>query len=151
MKSIIKTLSVIIVTFGLVHNANAETDPVKERKALMKTVGASLGTSIKMVKGALPYDAAKAEEALNAITGVAEKFGPLFVDGTDLTKDERTEASKKIWEDKEGFAKEIEALKVASTNAAEAAKKGKEALAAVIKPLTDTCSSCHQGYRVKKQ
>ncbi len=132
-------------------NAFAMDESVKERKALMKTIGGSIGLTVKMVKGAIPFDADKAEKALKTIAETSDKLLPLFKEGTDMTKVKESEASPKIWKDLEDFKSKIEAMKVASLKSAEAAKKGKGALAGTLRALGGSCASCHTAYRVKKQ
>ncbi len=132
-------------------SAFAGDDVVKERQALMKTVGGSMGVTVKMIRGATPFDAAKAEAALKAMSEAAEKFPGLFKEGTDMSKVPTSEASPKIWANMEDFKKQAEALKVAALAGAEAAKGGQDSLKGSFKAIAATCSGCHQAYRVKKK
>ncbi len=152
---IIKTTAAVLGGLLAIAFVNTSTfamdDQVKERKALMKKVGGSIGLTVKMVKGAIPFDAAKAEQALKTMAEAADKFPTLFKEGTDMTKVKESEASPKIWENLEDFKKKSEAFKLAALASAEAAKKGKGPLAGTLKALGGTCASCHTSYRVKKQ
>ena len=150
MTKYIKSL-ILSAAFLGISVCYAAEDPVKDRRAEMKTVAKSLGVVIKMSKGKIPFDAAGAETALKDMSKAAEKFGGLFVDGTDSNSNEISEASPKIWENKEDFAKQVEALKLASLKLAEASKGGKDALGAGIGDLTKLCSTCHKAYRIKKE
>ncbi len=129
--------------------AVAADDPIKVRQELMKTVGKSTKLSSQMAKGKVPYDGAQAEQAMQTIAGVPDKYVTLFPAGTE--KGGETEASPKIWEDMAGFKASAEKLKVAATAGAQAAKQGKDAFAAAFGELVKTCKGCHEGYRIKKQ
>ncbi|MGH1351396.1 MAG: c-type cytochrome [Methyloligellaceae bacterium] len=131
--------------------AFAEGDVVKERQGLMKTIGGSMGVTVKMIRGATPFDAAAAEEALKKMSEAAGKFPELFKEGTDMSKVPTSEASPKIWENMEDFKKKAEELKVAALKGSEAAKGGLDSLKGSFKAIAATCSGCHQAYRVKKQ
>lgn len=137
------------VSFAVIANA-AVAGPVEDRKELMKSVGKSLKVAIPMVKGEVPFDAAKAEAAMRTINSVPDKFAKLFPEGSDMH--EKTEASPKIWKDMKGFLEKSEALKVASAQAIIAAGKGADAFkASVFGSLVKTCKGCHEGYRIKKE
>ena len=127
----------------------AVAGPVEDRQELMKSVGKSLKVAIPMAKGEVPFDAARAAEAMRTINGVPEKFVKLFPEGSDMHL--KTTASPKIWENMKDFlAKSVE-LKMASAQTMAAAGKGADAFkAAVFGPLLKSCKACHDTYRIKK-
>src|SRR5215210_6602594 len=101
---------------------------VKERRDLMKkTVAPSAKLGGQMVKGAAPYDAAKATKAMNAISGVPDKYVTLFPKGTEHGAIADSEALPKIWEDFDHFKALAMKLKDASAKAAASAADGKGA------------------------
>lgn len=150
-----KIIGTLLTTLGLIlmltTGSFAMDDPVKQRKALMKKVGYAMGLSVKSVKGAIPYDAAKLEAALKAMADSAEKFPGLLKEGTDSEKIEISESSPKVWENMDDFKKKMDSLKMAALKSAEAAKSGKGALAGTLRALGGNCASCHKVYRVKKE
>ena len=68
---------VAVVATGAV----AADDPVKARKALMKTVGKNTKLSSQLAKGKIPYEAGQAETAMKTIAGVPDKYVTLFSRG----------------------------------------------------------------------
>lgn len=137
--------SVAVVATGAV----AADDPVKDRKALMKTVGKNTKLSSQLAKGKIPYEAGQAETAMKTIAGVPDKYVTLFPEDSDIHPD--TEASPKIWEDMAGFKAAAGKMKAAANAGAQAAGQGKEAFAAAFGNLIKTCKGCHESYRIKKQ
>ena len=103
-----------------------------------------------MVKGKVPFDAAKAEEAMAAISEVPDKYVTLFPEGSEYGKIEDSEAAPEIWEDFDGFKAVAKKLKDASAKAASAAQQGKGTFTAAFKDMTKVCKECHKKYRVKQ-
>jgi len=125
---------------------------VKERRHLMKDivrVDTKLGGD--MVKGAVPYDAAKLEKAMNEISGVPDQYVKLFPKGSEQGAVADSEALPKIWEDFDGFKAEAQKLKEASAKAATAAAQGKDAFKAAFNYMTKICKECHETYRAKEK
>jgi cytochrome c556 len=125
---------------------------VKERRHLMKDIvrpAAKLGGD--MVKGTVPFDAAKAGKAMTDISGVPDEYVKLFPKGTEHGAIADSEASPKVWEDFDGFKATAQKLKDASTKAAAAAAQGEGAFTAAFNDMTKVCKDCHQSYRVKKE
>jgi cytochrome c556 len=80
---------------------------VKERRYLMKDVvcvNTKLGGD--MIKGTVPYDAAKLAKAMNGISGVPDQYVKLFPKGSKQGAVPDSEALPKVWEDFEGFKAE---------------------------------------------
>ncbi|MGZ8399699.1 MAG: c-type cytochrome [Methyloceanibacter sp.] len=125
---------------------------VKERRHLMKDIvrpAAKLGGD--MVKGTVPFDAAKAGKAMTDIGGVPDEYVKLFPKGTEHGAIADSEASPKVLEDFDGFKATAQKLKDASTKAAAAAAQGEGAFTAAFNDMTKVCKDCHQSYRVKKE
>jgi len=123
---------------------------VKERRHLMKDIvrpAAKVGGD--MVKGTVPFDAAKAGKAMTDISGVPDQYVKLFPKGTEHGAVADSEASPKIWEDFDGFKATAQKLKDASAKAATAAAQGEGAFTAAFNDMTKVCKDCHQTYREK--
>lgn len=134
---------------ALVMTGAAHADVVADRQAIMKDIGRSVGTVAPMVKGAKPFDAAAALAALEKIDADAKKLDAetLFPAGSDQGD---TEASPKIWENKDDFAKHIEKFRTDAAAAVAAKPQDLDALKASFQQVASNCGSCHQAYRVKK-
>lgn len=148
MKNILKTLAVAS-GLGIAVASVAMAGPVEDRKEIMKSVGKAIKAAVPMAKGEVPFDAAAATAAMKTMNEGAEKFVALFPEGSGDHPE--TEASPKIWENKDDFAAKANDLKTASAEAIEAAGKGQEEFkAALFGSVVKTCKGCHDAYRVKK-
>lgn len=147
--NMIARYSVTLGTLAIVATgALAAEDPVKARQELMKTVGKSTKLSAQIVKGQIPFDSLTAEDAMQTIADVPDKYVTLFPAGSDKGE---TEASPKIWEDMAGFKAAAEKLKTAALNGVKAAGKGEAAFKTAFSELVKNCKGCHQDYRIKKK
>ena len=104
-----------------------------------------------MVKGEIPYDQTKANEALASLTASAPKIPEAFpasIKGK-TTADSRFSSSSKIWENRADFEEYAKNLAKAI-----AENRGKvtslEGLKAAFPALSDNCTGCHNDYRVRK-
>lgn len=136
--------SVAILTAGVAH-----ADVIADRQAIMKDMGRSVGQLAPMVKGDKPFDAAVALAALEKIDADAKKFDvdALFPAGSDQGD---TEASPKIWENKEDFVKHVEKFRMDAAAALAAKPQSVDELKPVFQQVAANCGSCHQVYREKK-
>lgn len=140
-------MSGLIVSIGA---AAALDNPIKKRQALMDRVGKAADQASKMLKGELPYDAAQLEAGMKMISGSADEFVTLFPDGSEPAPGVETDALPEIWLDKEDFASRAAKLKEDAAKAAAAAPGGMEAFVPTFVALGQTCSGCHEKYRVKR-
>lgn len=146
MKNIIK-LAVVAGLASASTMAFAAGDPIAERKAMMKSVGAATGASAAMVKGQAEFDPRVAMLALRTMNAVALGYGDKFPEGSESGG--KTTAAPKIWEDSAGFAAAIAKFE-ADTAAALAAPAGDlDSFKAQFGAIAANCSACHQDYRVK--
>ena len=149
---VVGALAGIAAFAGIASSADELAGAVKERRLLMKeTVRPSAKLGGDMVKGTVPFDAAKAAKAMTDISGVPDKYVTLFPKATEYGAIADSEASPKIWEDFDGFKAVAQRLKDASAKAAAAAAAGEAAFAASFNDMTKVCKDCHQTYRVKKE
>jgi cytochrome c556 len=124
--------------------ALAQSDPITERKNLMKSNGAATRTGTQMVKGEVPFDAARANEIFANYQRVGSEFPQHFPENT---KSGDTKASPKIWEDMPGF-RTIAAKLVTDAKEAAASTKDFESFKAGFTKATANCRACHDNYRI---
>jgi len=129
----------IAATAGL---AFGQDDPLAQREALMKEMGAQAGISVKMIKGESPYDAAAAKAAMDKIAANAAEIPSYFPEGS-----EGGDALPVIWENFSDFEAKATALKTAAEAAAAAADQGVEAFGPAFGAVGQACGACHQVYR----
>ena len=126
----------------------AQSDPIQQRRALMKENNKHVGALNRMVRGEDPFDAAKVTEAFNTWTVNIPKLPPLFAspppDGAD------TRALPKIWENKPDFDSRLTALAKA---VADNKDKGKtlDELKVSFPAVNNVCNGCHELYRRPQQ
>jgi len=127
----------------------AQADVTADRQAIMKDLGRSVGSIAPMIKGEKPFDAAAALAALEKIDADAKKLDvdALFPAGSDQGD---TEASPKIWENKEDFVKHVEKFRTDAAAALAVKPQDLDALKPAFQQVAANCGSCHQAYRVKK-
>lgn len=121
----------------------AQTDVIQARRAVMKEIGDQTKVAGAMVKGDVPYDAAKAAIIFKSYTDDAAKFGTLFPAGSD-TGD--TKATPAVWSDRAGFDAAVAKFK--ADIAANIDKIGTEAgFKTAMAAVGDNCRTCHQTFR----
>jgi cytochrome c556 len=101
-----------------------------------------------MVKGEIPFDAAKAAASMNTIAGMWTEFATLYPKGTETGGE--TTAAPKIWETFADFDAQGKKMAADAAKAATAAAGGADAFKAAFGDVTKSCKSCHDVYRVKK-
>lgn len=139
----IRPVLAVLAIVGIAGIALAQSDPIAERKALMKRNGAAAGTIAKMVKGETPFDKAKADDALQNMGEVAAKVGGLFPDDS---KTGDTRANARIWEDRAGFEASL-AKFGAAVEAAQSKTGSLDELRPAFGAIGATCGECHKMYR----
>lgn len=131
---------------GLVQSVMAQSDPIVERKALMRAQGSATGRAVAMLRAQTPYDEAQAKAVLNAYIETTAKFQALFPE-TSRTGD--TRAAAKIWEDKAGFAAANDKF-AADSKAALSKTASLETFRPAFEAATQNCNSCHEVYRTAR-
>jgi cytochrome c556 len=142
--------AIAAIVLGL-SAAIAQEDPIKARKALMKTNGDQAKIGAAMMKGEAPFDAAAVHKMFAAFQDAAAKMPTLYPDNTkggDPT--DEFNAGPKVWEDmadfKAKFAKFGEDAKKA-----DASVKDADSLKAALGDIgKNDCGECHKVYRLKK-
>jgi cytochrome c556 len=122
----------------------AQSDPIAQRKSLMKENGKHSGTLNRMVRGEDPFDAAKVDVAYAGLADTASKLPPLFASPPPAGAD--TRALPKIWESKADFDAKLTAF---SKAVADNKDKGKslDELKVSFAALSKACGDCHEPYR----
>lgn len=140
---------VIAVSVIALATTAAFADVIADRQAVMKENGKQVGVLVKMVKGEADFDAAAVLAALTALNNnvqaidVAASFPP----GSDKGD---TTASPNIWEDPPGFQVEVDKFKAVTAAAVAAAPQDLDALKTQVGAIGQSCSSCHEAFRIKK-
>jgi cytochrome c556 len=140
----IRTVLAATALLGGVTVLLAQSDPIAQRKELMKSNGGHAKAMTQMVKGEQPFDAAKANQAFTAWGENAAKIPALFSSAPPPGAD--TRALPKIWTDKAGFDKATAAFKKAVDDGKTKTKSVDE-LKASMPAVSKACGDCHEGYR----
>ncbi len=146
----IRTVLAIVIGLG-VTAAVAQEDPIKARKALMKTNGQQAKVIGDMAKGDTPFDLAAAQKAFASFQDAASKMPNLYPDSSKAgDPSDDYNAGPKVWEDtadfKARFVKFGEDAKAAAANV-----KDVDSLKAAVGDIgKNDCGGCHQIYRLKK-
>ncbi len=125
----------------------AQSNPIVQRKAILKGIGDATKPIPAMLKGEVPYDNATVQKALATIVDGAKKLPDLFPDNSKTGDD--TAALPNIWDDKAKFIA-IYAKLGADATAAQGAITDAASLKANIGAVFGDCKSCHDNYRAKK-
>jgi len=139
-----RTIVAATVLLGGVTILLAQSDPIAQRKELMKSNASHAKNVTQMVKGEAPFDAAKATEAFATWSSNAQRVPSLFASPPPAGAD--TRALPKIWENKADFEAKAAALKKAAD-----AGKGKtgsiDEVKAAFPAVSKACGDCHEAYR----
>jgi cytochrome c556 len=123
--------------------AIAQSDPVQERKALMKANGVQERIAIDMVQAKRPFDLEEAKKALATFAEAGEKAPALF---PDESKDGDTAALPAVWENKADFTARF--AKLASVSkAAVGAITDLDSFKVQLTEVRQNCIGCHRTYR----
>jgi cytochrome c556 len=146
----IRTMLAIVIGLG-VTAAVAQEDPIKARKALMKTNGQQAKVLGDMVKGDTPFDLAAAQKAFANFQNAASKMPDLYPDsskGGDPSDD--FNASPKVWDNMADFKARFVKFGDDAKAAASSVKDVDSLKAAMGNIGKNDCGGCHETYRVKK-
>jgi cytochrome c556 len=141
IRPVIVTVAVALGVTAVV----AQSDPIAERRNLMKAQGGAARTASQMLKGAEAYDPAKAKQIYDTFLTTTSKFATLFPD-TSKTGGETT-ASPKLWADKAGFETAIKKFD-ADVKAAQTQTASLDAFKTGFGKVAENCQACHTAYRV---
>jgi cytochrome c556 len=140
-------LVTMAVMFG-VTAVMAQSDPLSQRKALMKGNVENASAVNKMVRGENPFDAAKVNAAFAQWEETAQKLPTLFPEPPKPGQE--TRALPKIWETKADFDAKIAAFAKAVADNKDKAKTLDE-LKVAFPNVSTACTNCHDPYRKPQQ
>lgn len=149
--SIITLSCLLIVPIGLsAAEATSEKQArtaLKFRQSLFQLIRSNMGELGAMAKGHKPFDAAVMEKNGMRLEQLSLMIADYMALDTRKFKTD-TEALDKVWEDKEEFAKKIEALTKAAQALQLAAKAGDESkFRPAIGAVGRTCKGCHDAFK----
>jgi len=139
-------LAISAIAIGITAVA-AQSDPIAQRKAAMKEVGAQTKTGAAMAKGEAPYDQAKAQAMFATYIDAAAKLPALYPPNSKTGGD--TAALPAIWENKADFEARYKKLGD-DAKVAQASVKDLDTFKATFSAITKNCGGCHEMYRAKK-
>ncbi|MBE7183618.1 MAG: cytochrome c [Methylobacterium mesophilicum] len=122
--------------------------PQEDREALMKERAGLLKQITPYAKGDSAFDATAVQALLVKLDQNAKRdsVDELFPEGSQAG----SEASPKIWEDKNAFKAEWTRYADATSAAVAAAPKDQASLQMAVGAIGKECGVCHQNFRVKK-
>ena len=126
----------------------AQSDPLSQRKALMKGNLEGAQNLNKMVRGENPFDAAKVSAAFAQWEETARKLPSLFPEPPKPGEDSR--ALPKVWENKADFEAKIAAFSKTVADNKDKAKTLDE-LKVAFPGVNTACNNCHEPYRRPQQ
>ena len=125
---------------------------VKARKADMQLRVHYLALLGGMAKGAIPYDAGKAQKAADSLKAMlALDRSRMWPQGSDSFSIDGTRAKPEIWDNFPDFVAKGKANGAAIMELAAVAGKGLDALRPAVGKVGQTCSACHKQYREPEQ
>ena len=135
------SLAVALATSAVI----AQSSAIAERKALMKENNDNARAMVQMMRGQVPFDAAKVDAAFAQWADTAKKLPRLFPD--DSKTGDKTHATPKVWETKSDFDAKAAAFGKAVADNREKAMASVDGLKAAIPVVGKGCDDCHEDYR----
>lgn len=126
--------------------AVGQDDPIAARRALMKRNGGEAKAAFDMIRGATPFDAVAAADAMNALSTDLAILPTLFPPGSDQGD---TKASPDIFTNMDDFKALAARLQTDAKAAAGAAGNGLDAFKVAFDAINADCRACHQKYRMR--
>jgi cytochrome c556 len=135
-------LAAAIAAIG-VTTVVAQSDPLTQRKAIMKGVGEQSRVARDMIDGKVPFNADAAKKVFATFEDASAKMPALFPDNS---KTGDTAALPAIWENKSDFTAKFAKLGT-DAKAAAAQVKDLDSFKAAMGEVGKNCGGCHQTYR----
>jgi cytochrome c556 len=123
----------------------AQSDPIAQRKELLKSWGGATREPGLMLRGEAAFDLAKVQTALKLYAQHAKVLPTLF---PDSSKTGDTKALPIIWEKKAEFTAIFAKMDTDAT-AAQASIKDEASFKAEIGKVLGNCGTCHNTFRAK--
>jgi cytochrome c556 len=142
-------LCMLLVFVGAAEGAPKPDDAVHYRQGILMGLGWNIGPMGAMVQGKVPFD----KERFAFLAARAAQLAPMVAEGFDVTtKDAKSEALPKLWNNLPDFQKRMRDLTSSSQKLASVAGEGDEA--AIRRQFGVTvkmCKGCHDEYRAKHE
>ena len=144
---LMKRLVAMVITLACgVSAVLADTDPIAERRALMKHDGEAAKKLFDMSKGTIPFDLATVKESLATLNEGATKSAALFPDNSKTGGG--TNALPAIWQNKADFDARF-AKFVKDVQAAQAGIVDEATFKQIAPAVFKNCGGCHELYKAK--
>lgn len=145
MRKAVVVVASVLAASGLRATAQ-QGDPIHQRQDLMKNNQEQVRLLTGMVRGQVPFDATRAQAALQTIERNAQHIPMLFPAGSQTGK---TDALPVIWERKADF--EARAAKLEQdAKAAQIGITDQASLQRAVQRVGQNCGGCHDTYRKKE-
>ncbi len=142
-----KRLTTVVIVLACGAGAVwADTDPIAQRRALMKNDGIAAKKMFDMSKGAAPFDLAVVQASLKTLAEGATKTPTLFPDNSKTGGG--TAALPAIWQNKADFYARF-AKFAKDVAAAQAAIVDEASFKKVAPSVFENCGGCHELYKAK--
>lgn len=140
-------IRLLTLAFLMAASWPAFADPIADRQAAMKNFSSISRQLNAYVRGQQPFDAAAVKTALEAFDSGVKAFDvdALFPAGTETGGG--TEASPRIWEDRDAFKAAAAKFAGDVAGALAAAPQDAETLAPLFGTISSNCSACHREWR----
>ena len=141
-----RLMTLVIVLACGVTAVLADTDPIAERRALMKNDGIAAKKMFDMSQGKIPFNLATVKESLKTLNEGATKSAALFPDNSKTGGG--TAALPAIWENKADFNARF-AKFVKDVQAAQAGIVDEATFKKFAPAVFKNCGGCHELYKAK--
>jgi cytochrome c556 len=142
-----KRLATVVIALACgVGAVWADTDPIAERRALMKNDGMAAKKMFDMSKGTTPFDLATVQESLKTLYEGASKSAALFPDNSKTGGG--TAALPAIWQNKADFDARFVKFKK-DVEAAQAGVVDEATFKKFAPTVFENCGGCHELYKAK--
>ena len=148
MKFTTAVAATAIIALGVL-SVTAQQDPIAARKALMKGNNDNAKLAVGVMRGQLPFDAAKVDAAFAQWADTARKLPDLFPDNSKTGQN--TRAAPKIWANEKDFDEKAAAFGKAVAENRAKANESLDGLKAAVPVVGKTCDNCHEDYRLSRQ
>jgi cytochrome c556 len=126
----------------------AQSDPISQRRALMKANSDAARAGAQMVKGEAAFDLNKAKEILQTFAKTADTAHSYFPENSKTGGE--TRAAPRIWENQADFRKRFDDWS-ASIKQASAQVKDLDSFKQAFGTVTKACDGCHEPYRLPRR
>ena len=144
-----KPLAIVAGVMAAVGVASADKaeDTIRYRQGMLMGMGWNVGAMGAMVKGDIPFDAAK----FAFLAGRTAQLAPMVLEGfTPDTKGAESNAKPALWENFPDFEKRMKENVTSTAKLAEVAQAGDVgAMKAQFGEAVEVCKGCHDKYREK--